>query len=421
MWTPNIPSFRDLLKLSSIAALVASASASPLQYCRVNEALRTDQCLGISTFKNWTSNANDFYLLISAKFDNRKGFAAFGTGTTMDGALMFIMYPGEHEGDVTVSVRTTNYHYPPEPSDLTPEYKVLKTWVDGSYHNAQLVCYSCDDWTRNAAQVTSKNQGWIFANHYDYMMQSNDLAKPISQHTDYDRFELDMTISHYPKGTPIAPDLVDNGRKSVGAQKSSSWSPQQLFAIHGLLLAFAFVIMMPLGIAGIRSGYQKAFKIHWMIQMCSVSIALMGIVLGIYLTWGHSIKITTLNGTHKFFGFWILLCLGLTPTFGYLHHVRYLKLGRATGITIWHRRLGASILAGGWVNVLVGLKIAGQSIWYFIGAFVLMAISSTVIYSAPKLKKVIDTKRGKSVRFVIGEDEESEEELLPEDRKIEQR
>jgi hypothetical protein len=78
-----------------------------------------------------------------------------------------------------------SYHYAPETSKLTPDYRVLNTWVEGDYHNAQLVCYSCDKWTRNSAKVTSQNQGWIFSNHYEYTMQSNDVSKPLTLHSDY--------------------------------------------------------------------------------------------------------------------------------------------------------------------------------------------------------------------------------------------
>lgn len=80
---------------------VAFASCTPLQYCRVDESLRTDQCLGISTYKNSTTKANDMYLVMSAKFEKRRGFAAFGTGQRMDGALIFAMYPGHKEGGTT--------------------------------------------------------------------------------------------------------------------------------------------------------------------------------------------------------------------------------------------------------------------------------------------------------------------------------
>jgi hypothetical protein len=181
--------------------------------------------------------------------------------------------------------------------------------VEGNHYNAQLVCYGCDTWHRNSANVTSKKQKWIFANHYEYVMQTNDIKKPMSLHTDYgvflhshlansnefsqvlDVFELDMTISHNFDGSPVAPELVDNCRKSIGAGTDSSWKPSQLFAIHGLLLASAFVVVMPLGVAVIRIGHPNAFKIHWVIQLSAVAFAVSGTAWGIYLTWGHPITV----------------------------------------------------------------------------------------------------------------------------------
>ena len=101
-----------------------------------------------------------------------------------------------------------------------------------------------------------------------------------------------MTVSHYTDSAPEAPELVENGRKSVGVPNTStSWTPRKLFAIHGLLLAFSFVFMMPLGVAGIRSGHKKSFKIHWVIQVAAVCVAITAITLGMYLSWGNPVEV----------------------------------------------------------------------------------------------------------------------------------
>ncbi|KAH8807290.1 hypothetical protein F5884DRAFT_899707 [Xylogone sp. PMI_703] len=395
----------------------ALAVASPLQYCQFNELQHTDQCLAISTFYNETSKANDFYILLSAKFDYRKGYAAFGTGKTMDGSLIFVIYPGEKDGDVTASVRTTTYHNPPKTSDSTPKHEVIKTWIeDSSYYNAQIVCYSCDTWTGNAASVNSTNQGWIFASHYTTTMQSNDVSKPLTLHTDYAPFELDMTVSHYTDVAPIAPELVKNGRKSVGVgsgegSHSSSWTPRQLYAIHGLILAFAFVILMPLGVAGIRSGHPKAFKIHWIIQISSAILATSGIAWGIYISRGEE-QVTTLRESHELIGFLVLLGLGWAPALGYWHHVRYLKIGRATEVTKWHRGLGATVLTASWVNIFLGLYVANQPTWYFAVAFLLMVISSVVIYSSSKLRALIYGNTRRDIEYNTVAEEDAEQKLL---------
>jgi hypothetical protein len=76
--------------------------ASLLQYCAVDEDHKTDQCIALSSYYNESSSANDFYLLVSAKFEDGKGYAAFGTGETMDGSLMFVIFPGESEGSISL-------------------------------------------------------------------------------------------------------------------------------------------------------------------------------------------------------------------------------------------------------------------------------------------------------------------------------
>jgi hypothetical protein len=94
-----------------------------------------------------------------------------------------------------------------------------------------------------------------------------------------------MTVSHYTTGDPSAPELADNGRHSVGAAKTDFWTDQRLFALHGLLLAFAFIVLMPLGIAGIRSKHHRSYTMHWTIQIMSVLTSMFAIILGISMSW----------------------------------------------------------------------------------------------------------------------------------------
>lgn len=72
-------------------------------------------------------------------------------------------------------------------SNSIPDYTVLRRWVDGAYHNVQLVCYACDQWTRNAVNFASNKQAWIFSNNNAYKMQSDDVNKSLVLHTDYSK------------------------------------------------------------------------------------------------------------------------------------------------------------------------------------------------------------------------------------------
>lgn len=100
---------------------------SQMQYCRVDVEQKLDFCATLSSFHNISSQTNDLYIRTSTKFNQRMGWSALGIGDTMSEALMFIFYPGVHEGgkheyfglthimlirtakDATVSLRTTRY------------------------------------------------------------------------------------------------------------------------------------------------------------------------------------------------------------------------------------------------------------------------------------------------------------------------
>lgn len=78
------------------------ATASPVQYCTIDKRHNVDQCIVAFSYRNASSGGNDLQLYLSAKFEERKGYAAFGIGSLMDGALMFVLYPGRHAGGIYI-------------------------------------------------------------------------------------------------------------------------------------------------------------------------------------------------------------------------------------------------------------------------------------------------------------------------------
>lgn len=97
--TANV--FRPIWALSLLLLLqnASSISAAPAQYCAIDTKHNTDQCLVVSSHYNTSSQRIDLQMFLSAKFEARKGYAAFGTGSSMDDSLMFVIYPGEIEGE----------------------------------------------------------------------------------------------------------------------------------------------------------------------------------------------------------------------------------------------------------------------------------------------------------------------------------
>ena len=97
-----------LLLLSTLSLnLLTVAYGQNVQFCQVDVERKSDLCIAVSSVHNASTNAYDLYMTFSLLFEKRQGWCAFGIGDVMDGALMFVMYPGKNEGDATFSARST--------------------------------------------------------------------------------------------------------------------------------------------------------------------------------------------------------------------------------------------------------------------------------------------------------------------------
>jgi hypothetical protein len=104
-------------------------------------------------------------------------------------------------------------------------------------------------------------------------------------------------------GLPSSPVLIDNGRQSVLGTANSNhkfWSSQHLYIVHGILLVFSFIALMPIGMAVIGSGVQNSFRVHWITQITSVITAVSGSSLGVFLS-GTSIQVCMVTNETVFF------------------------------------------------------------------------------------------------------------------------
>ncbi|KAJ0160611.1 hypothetical protein CTA2_7673 [Colletotrichum tanaceti] len=367
------------------------AAASPVQYCAVDKRHNVDQCIVASSYRNASSGGNDLRLYLSARFDERRGYAAFGIGSLMDGALMFVLYPGQRAGDVTFSLRTTHFHNPPEVAHDGPSYSVTEAAADGSYHNVGVVCHGCDTWPGSGFSVTSEKQPWVFANNYDWLMQTDDRAKPLTLHTFYDNFHLNMKASYSEQDQEGALPLgLLNDDRTPGFVPSEHGGPSPSgpsrklspYVAHGALLAFAFLVSMPTAVVIIRSKHESSFRIHWITQTVSAVAAACGIGLGIYAsklmievgyrtlntptplldpwtlllqdgTYFSTLQVPSARGSHQIIGLLIAIGLFVAPSLGYFHHDRFVETGRQTAFTTWHRRIGYISMIGGWFNTVL--------------------------------------------------------------------
>ncbi|KZZ89297.1 Carbohydrate-binding domain family 9-like protein [Ascosphaera apis ARSEF 7405] len=337
-------------------------SQTPVQYCQSDESQGIDTCIAVVAAKhNESSATNDLYIRISAVFPHRLGWAAFGTGNAMEGSLMFIIYPGEGEHGITVSVRTTQVeHDAPQHEDFLPRYEVKETTiVDGIYHEAVIVCYECDSYnTSSKLDVASPKQPWIWAAETKQQTQSADTSIPLAFHSGFGSFTLNMRAAV--SDGPVHPDspLLAISRLSHNVDEVPDIR-HTMFKAHGIFLTIAFCVMMPIASAIIRGQVESAFTKHSGLQMFTIPTVIFGISIALFFsTWNLSFDS---RGVHKVIGIFLLFTTIAQPILGWIHHQNYILYHGRTAVSYWHIYLGRITVGLGWLNVMLGMIIGHAS------------------------------------------------------------
>ena len=415
-----------------------------MQFCRSGvEAGQADFCMAATAYHNHSSSAHDLYLSLQVRRpadSPAAGWTAVGTGPTMAGALMFVLY-GDPDGTPTLSFRSVESGHS-HPQALTSADMAARgvhldvldakwTKSDGVYTAAvSAVCYSCTQWSGSSISATEP-QTWIWAYNKDQDMQPYTYDVEMQMHmrkAGYGRFYADMakaSTHHADHGLPVpviqSVTNIATSENPIGGE--SFW--QKLIErpaahAHGFLMILAFFALFPAGAVAIRSGKSKAFKYHWTVQVAAAAVALSGAATGIFMSGD------VFGSTHQIVGLSICSLLLIQAVLGWRHHVNFVRVRRRTWVSYTHMGLGLLLLVGGWVNIFLGLLLYGLGRKGLIAVGVLLAVEGAMVGAwslfarRAKAKAKAATKDGVPVRwqeedvayFGVGDDSDSDGESI---------
>jgi hypothetical protein len=146
---------------------------------------------------------------------------------------------------------------------------------------------------------------------------------------------------------------------------------------HGFVMGLAFVVLFPSGAALIRVGGKPGvpFRRHWVVQAVATGLAWTGAVLGLIISgWRRPSTAHQWLGVSLVFG-------GLVGqvVLGWAHHVRFVRTRRRSWISYGHIWVGRGIVVGGWVNVVLGLLLAGRLTWGVVLLGGLVSVEAVVL------------------------------------------
>ncbi|PVH73090.1 iron reductase domain protein [Cadophora sp. DSE1049] len=352
----------QLLLLFVYLAIFASSAVATnrhSQYCYSSESVPSSFCVSFARSENHTSQGIDLYLAFSALPTSvGGGWTAIGTGESMAGSLMFILWADRGRENVAVSVRTATAHTEPFAADDLPQVDVLRAKASKyASHEVLLVCYSCDKW--ESLDFQEKSQPWIWASNYFTEFQTADPNQHLGDHQLHDVFYVDMTalpLSHssgHEKNLPTIQGVKNSGTWDQPLPPSSSSRLCSGFR-HGVVMLVAFMgIMMP---SAIYKRWKPNTSSHMWSQIAATVLSLIGILLGISASSWRSSPF----GIHQTLGL-ITYCLIILQIFFGAQIRSSGYRGDAPSYRSFHRWLGRSIFTLGISDAGLGLRLAGSS------------------------------------------------------------
>ncbi|KAK1574206.1 uncharacterized protein LY79DRAFT_377975 [Colletotrichum navitas] len=430
-----------LLALFALHAfLLPSVRAEPVQYCRFGDPARpnaaADFCLGLATSRNTSTGAHDVYLTLTHTRPRRSavGWTAVGTGDSMTGSLMFIIYGDPASGErPIVSIRAGTGHHQPQLLTRAQmsggDLRVLRSdWVPATARQSvtasiSLVCYSCTLWAGDGAgsgtlSATATAQPWIWAWNKAQAFDVYSYDAHLRMHAHHagnggwGRFYVDMARADQSAGAhlPSLP-VIRPGVAALGASELPSglglagWMPgSPMLRLHGILMALAFLVAFPAGVVAMRSGSRRAFTYHWMLQALASTAVAGGVAAGLALQ-------REINTVHQFLGLALAGAVGLQAFLGWKHHVDFVRIRRRTYISYAHIWIGRLVMLGGQANLLLGLLLGGVVglLVGLVAAFIALQSSLLAIWVRRRTKAAEAEARVAKYDVLEAHDDEEEE------------
>lgn len=309
-------------------------------------------------------NSGDLFFQIVAATSYQ--WVALGEGSQMAGANIFVIY-ASGQNNVTLSPRLGTGHVEPKFNPSAQVSLLEGSGIQDGYMTANIRCESCLHWPGGSLDPASTSSSWIWAVKEGSPLDTTDKSASIVEHDAHGNQAIDMTKATISSTnmTNNNPFIGFNGLFAAAASSSggssgggSESSTTKILIAHGLLMAFAFLVLFPSFAAGLHLiPYAKTVsRIHAPMQLFTLCVALAGLSLGVYL----GVTGDVMKAYHPIIG---LITVGgislVQPLMGLSQHLHYRKTGEKVWFAYVHRWFGRFMILLGIINGGLGFMFAG--------------------------------------------------------------
>ena len=282
---------------------------------------------------------------------------AWGQGSQMQGANIFVVYASADGNNITVSPRLGVEHVEPLHNAQARLSVLDGSGISNGIITANIRCDSCITWPGGQEDITNSASPWVWAFKYGNALDSNSLSETITIHDASGIAAIDLQQAT--GGTSDNPFLTLSTTNSSGQSISSDNSPsvQKKRIAHAVIMITVFVILFPSFALALRVfPSSTTVWVHAFLQLFTLALAIAGLGLGISM----ARDLQLIQTYHPIIGMVVVPSLILfQPAMGLLQHRYFGKSGKKGIFGYLHQWFGRCMIILGIINGGLGFRLTG--------------------------------------------------------------
>ncbi|GKZ25180.1 hypothetical protein AbraIFM66951_001124 [Aspergillus brasiliensis] len=306
-----------------------------------------------------TASSGTGPIFFQLKSTNELQWFAWGQGSRMQGANIFIVYASSDGKNVTVSPRLAVEHVMPVYNSQAQLSVLNGSGISNGVMTANIRCDSCITWPGGSEDLRSSSSPWVWAVKYGSPLNTDSLAASITIHDAEGISSIDLQQAT--GGSSENPFAASNNTSSSSSSHPistvSTGSLDKRRKAHAIIMILVFVIFFPSFALMLHLiPYSKIVYVHASFQLFTLALAIAGFGIGISMA-----RSLGLIGTyHPIVGMVTVPCLILfQPAMGLLQHRYFRKTGGKSAFAYLHRWLGRCLIMLGVINAGLGFRLTG--------------------------------------------------------------
>jgi hypothetical protein len=298
-------------------------------------------------------------IFFQLKSTNELQWFAWGQGSQMQGANIFVVYASSDGNNVTVSPRLGVEHVMPLYNSKAQLSVLNGSGISNGVMTANIRCDSCITWPGGSEDLGSSSSPWIWAVKYGSPLNTNSLAASINIHDAEGIAAIDLQQAT--GGTSENPFATSNNMNSSSSSHSistvSTGSVGKYRKAHAIIMILVFVIFFPSFALMLHIiPHPKIVYVHASFQLFTLTLTIAGFGIGISM----AKSLGFIRMYHPVIGMVTVPCLILfQPAMGFLQHRYFHKTGGKSVFAYLHRWLGRCLIILGVINAGLGFRLTG--------------------------------------------------------------